>query len=235
MHFILNHNEGDLLSYSREALTRKVAEHFNVETELLNQSNMIEDKILKEDTSVDNIKNETQYISIQSAGLVLLAPWFARLFGMVGLLDKDNKQFKSDEAKVRGVFILQRLASTEQRKWRNSELALSRILVGLPFSTPLPTELELYKEEVEAIESMLAGVKAYWKVLANTSVQGFQSSFIARSGRIERRENSWLLRVESRSYDMLLDSLPWSYTPIRLPWLKEWIDVVWRETQEFDY
>lgn len=195
---------------------------------------MIEDKVLQEDNPNDNIKNESQYISVQSAGLVLLAPWFARLFGMVGLLDKDNKHFKSDEAKVRGFFILQRLASTEQRKWRDSELALSRIFVGLPFSTPLPEELELHKEEIEAIESMLAGVKAYWKALKNTSIEGFQSSFIARSGSIEKRENSWLLHVELRSYDMLLDSLPWSYTPVRLPWLEECIDVIWRETEEFD-
>ncbi len=193
------------------------------------------DKLSKEVIYEDNIEIEPQYISTSSAGLAILSPWFARLFGMLGLLDKENRRFKSEEAKIRGVFILQRLSTPEQRRWRDSELAFNRILVGLPFSTPLPAELELYKEEVEAIESMLKGVKANWKVLANTSMHGFQSSFIARKGRIERRKSSWRVHVEPRSYDMLLDSLPWSYTPIRLPWLKEWIDIIWRETQEFDY
>ncbi len=232
--FMLNHTDSDLRSLDREALIIKVAEHFNIETEMLNQSITTDEKLLQDVTYEDDVEKEPQYISILNAGLALLSPWFVRLFTMVNLLDKEKRGFKSEQAKIRGVFILQRLASPDRHEWRESELAFNRILVGLPFSTPIPTELELYREEVEAIESMLAGVKAYWKVLANTSVEGFQSSFIARKGHIEKRENSWLLRVEPRSYDMLLDSLTWSYTPIRLPWLKEWIDVIWRETQDFD-
>ncbi len=231
---MLNHTDSDLRSLDREALIIKVAEHFNIETEMLNQSITTDEKLLQDVTYEDDVEKEPQYISILNAGLALLSPWFVRLFTMVNLLDKEKRGFKSEQAKIRGVFILQRLASPDRHEWRESELAFNRILVGLPFSTPIPTELELYREEVEAIESMLAGVKAYWKVLANTSVEGFQSSFIARKGHIEKRENSWLLRVEPRSYDMLLDSLTWSYTPIRLPWLKEWIDVIWRETQDFD-
>lgn len=38
-----------------------------------------------------------------------------------------------------------------------------------------------------------------------------------------------------QGYDILLDSLPWSYRTIRLPWLRKKINVVWRDKEEFDF
>lgn len=65
--------------------------------------------------------------------------------------------------------------------------------------------------------------------------KGFQRSFIERPGKLEQREDKWVLYVENRGYDILLDSLPWSYRTIRLPWLKKKINVVWRDKEEFDF
>lgn len=78
-------------------------------------------------------------------------------------------------------------------------------------------------------------MKANWEKLKNTSVKGFQHSFIERPGRLEQREDKWVLYVEERAYDILLDSLPWSYRQIRLPWLKKKISVIWRDKEEFDF
>ena len=44
-----------------------------------------------------------------------------------------------------------------------------------------------------------------------------------------------MLYVEGRSYDMLLDFLPWSYRLVQLPWLEKRINVVWRDKGEFDF
>ena len=82
---------------------------------------------------------------------------------------------------------------------------------------------------------MLAGVKANWPKMENTSIGGFQRSFIEREGQLEQRENKWVLTVENKAYDILLDSLPWSYRMIRLPWLKKPISVLWRDKEEFDF
>lgn len=178
---------------------------------------------------------QPEYIEIPNAGLCLLAIWFLRLFGMLGLLTEDKKDLKDTEARIRAIFILQRLVTDEPREYKEQELAFNRILTGCPFYVPLPKTLELTDNEIQTIESMIAGVKNNWNKLRNTSVKGFRHSFIERPGKLEQREDKWVLYVESRSYDILLDSLPWSYRLIRLPWLKKRINVVWRDKEEFDF
>ena len=181
----------------------------------------------------DEVRPEVIYVP--NAGLCLLSVWFPRLFRMLDLLTEDGKGFRDMESRIRAVFILQRLVTGEFREYREQELAFNRILTGCPFYVPLPKTLTLAEQEIRTVESMLSGVKANWDKLKNTSVKGFQTSFIARPGRLERRADKWVLYVENRAYDILLDSLPWSYRQIRLPWLKERITVVWRNKDEFDF
>ena len=178
---------------------------------------------------------QPQYIEVPNAGLCLLAIWLPRLFGMLGLLTEDRKDLKDTEARVRAIFILQRLVTDEPQEYKEQELAFNRILTGCPFQVPLPKTLELTDNEIQTTESMLSGVKNNWDKLRNTSVKGFRHSFIERPGRLEQREDKWVLYVENRAYDILLDSLPWSYRLVRLPWLKKRINVVWQDKEEFDF
>lgn len=153
---------------------------------------------------------------------------------MLDLLNEKKNEFKNIDAKVRAIFILQRLVTAEERLYKETELAFNRLLVACPFNVPLPKNIELTQKEVETIESMLSGVKANWIKLKNTSVGGFQRSFIERDGFLEQQEKKWVLTVDNKAYDILLDSLPWSYKTIRLPWLKKPIYVKWRNKEEFD-
>lgn len=178
---------------------------------------------------------QPEYISVTNAGLCLLTPWVIRLFGMLDLLTEDKKDLKDMDARIRAIFILQRLVTAEQREYKESDLAFNRVLAACPFNVPLPKRLELTDKEIETVESMLAGVKANWPKMENTSIGGFQRSFIEREGRLEQRENKWVLTVGNKAYDILLDSLPWSYKMIRLPWLKKPISVSWRDKEEFDF
>ena len=181
---------------------------------------------------------QPEYIEVPNAGLCLLALWLPRLFDMLGLLETGadgKKDFKDTDARIRAIFVLQRLVTDEKREYKEQELAFNRILAACPFSVPLPKTLELTDTELQTVESMLAGVKSNWNKLKGTSVKGFQKSFIERPGKLEQREDKWVLYVEERSYDILLDSLPWSYRRIRLPWLKKRMDVVWRDKEEFDF
>lgn len=181
---------------------------------------------------------QPEYIEVPNAGLCLLALWLPRLFDMLGLLETGadgKKDFKDTDARIRAIFVLQRLVTDEKREYKEQELAFNRILAACPFSVPLPKTLELTDTELQTVESMLAGVKSNWNKLKGTSVKGFQKSFIERPGKLEQREDKWVLYVEERSYDILLDSLPWSYRRIRLPWLKKKINVIWRDKEEFDF
>lgn len=178
---------------------------------------------------------QPEYIPVTNAGLCLFAPWLLRLFGMLDLLAEGRKDLKDIDARIRAIFILQRLVTAEELEYKESDLAFNRLLVACPFNVPLPKYLKLTDKEIETVESMLAGVKANWSKMANTSIGGFQRSFIEREGHLEQQESKWILTVENKAYDILLDSLPWSYKMIRLPWLKKPISVSWRDKEEFDF
>lgn len=199
-------------------------------TELLAELKVSENEVAELEEAV-----QPDYIPVTNAGLCLFAPWIIRLFGMLDLLAEDRKDLKDVDARIRAIFILQRLVTAEQREYKESDLAFNRLLVACPFNVPIPKNLELTDKEIETVESMLAGVKANWPKMVNTSVGGFQRSFIERDGRLEQQEGKWVLTVENKAYDILLDSLPWSYKMIRLPWLKKPISVSWRDKEEFDF
>ena len=199
-------------------------------TELLAELKVSENEVAELEDAV-----QPDYIPVTNAGLCLFAPWIIRLFGMLELLSEDRKDLKDMDARIRAIFILQRLVAAEQREYKESDLAFNRLLVACPFNIPLPKSLELTGKEIETVESMLVGVKANWPKMANTSVGGFQRSFIERDGQLEQQEGKWVLTVENKAYDILLDSLPWSYKMIRLPWLKKPISVSWRDKEEFDF
>lgn len=199
-------------------------------TELLAELKVSENEVAELEDAV-----QPDYIPVTNAGLCLFAPWLLRLFGMLDLLAEDRKDLKDMDARIRAIFILQRLVTAEERKYKESDLAFNRLLVACPFNVPLPKSLELTDKEIETVESMLAGIKANWSKMANTSIGGFQRSFIEREGHLEQQESKWILTVENKAYDILLDSLPWSYKMIRLPWLKKPISVSWRDKEEFDF
>lgn len=192
-------------------------------------------KVSNQEASELEETEQPEYIPVTNAGLCLFAPWLLRLFGMLDLLAEDRKDLKDMDARIRAIFILQRLVTAEERKYKESDLAFNRLLVACPFNVPLPKSLKLTDKEIETVESMLAGVKANWSKMANTSIGGFQRSFIEREGHLEQQESKWILTVENKAYDILLDSLPWSYKMIRLPWLKKPISVSWRDKEELDF
>lgn len=182
-----------------------------------------------EETAVPNL----EIALISNAGLCLFSPWFPRLFALLGYLDKENRNFKDTASRIRAVFLLQYLADPAEKDYREPELAFNRLLVALPAQVPLPKRVELTDGEREIVDNMLAAIKANWSKMDGTSVNGFRQSFILRDGRLEQQEEKWLLTVESRVYDILLETVPWAFRQIRFPWLKKYIQVSWHEKQEF--
>ena len=75
-------------------------------------------------------------------------------------------------------------------------------------------------------ESLLRAVIGHWKALKDTSPDGLREAFLARPGLLYLDEPP-RLHVETRSYDMLLRRLPWSFELVALPWLRRPIHVRW--------
>jgi hypothetical protein len=60
-----------------------------------------------------------------------------------------------------------------------------------------------------------------------------RQEFLQRPGLLSARPGAWVLQVERRSGDEVLDGLPWSWSWswswswIRLPWMDDLLQVVW--------
>jgi hypothetical protein len=67
----------------------------------------------------------------------------------------------------------------------------------------------------------------HWSALKSTSIDGFRHSFLIRHGVIVDQENKWLLKVEPKSFDLLLDQLPWGISMIKLSWMERVLAVEW--------
>ena len=171
---------------------------------------------------------DLKHIPISNAGLVILFPFLPMLFMRLNMLSQDRRDFNSNESKVRAIFILQHLMASEDREYYEKDLFLNRLLINYPFNEPLPKRMELNQDELNTIDSLLEAAKTNWEKMRNTSMRGFQEAFLRRAGFIEKTEREWVLTVEERAFDILLDSIPWSYKLVRLPWMENILKVNWR-------
>lgn len=168
---------------------------------------------------------------VADAGQVLLAAFAERLFGQLGLVQQGR--FVDEAARARAVLCLQALvqgrAATAEPAW-----PLSKLLCGLEPGALLAEVAPLDEPTHELLEGLLGAVIAHWKALGNTSVAGLRESFLRREGRLTCRSRDageaqhWLLQVQPRAFDMLLDRLPWGFTTLKLPWMNGVLHVEWR-------
>lgn len=162
---------------------------------------------------------------INNAGLIIIAPYLGMLFQKCGLME--NSEFKDEHSKHKAVQLLS-YASTGDIHQEEHELVLHKVLCGLYVSTPLEATEKLSDTEKQTIEGLLKAVIQHWTALGNTSIEGLRESFLQRQGKLEEEENRYYLQVENKSYDMLLDQIPWSITKINLSWMHKILQVEWR-------
>ena len=56
-----------------------------------------------------------------------------------------------------------------------------------------------------------------------------RATFLIRDGRLLEHEDSWELKVESKTFDVLMEYLPWSTALVKLPWMSKRIEVEWKK------
>lgn len=218
-------------------------------TELGQDSKLLKQVIEKKNSFADNskIKNENNQVTtkeefksrkmeemindqiepvyVNNAGMVLVYPFIQRLFSLLELTE--NNEFKNKEVQTKAIYLLQ-YAVFEKTDFPEYELVLNKVLAGLAISETVPQNVELSQQEQETVNSMLKSILQYWDKLRNTSVEGFQQAFLQREGRLEEKEDVYILTVEEKAYDMLLDSISWNFRMIKLPWMEKRMEVKWR-------
>jgi hypothetical protein len=171
------------------------------------------------------LDDECDALYLSNAGQVLAAPYLGRLFAMVGLTE--GARFKSSDAAERAVHLLQFIVSG-QTDCPEYLLGLNKVLCGLKLSAPIVREIVPSDAEREAVDTMLRAMIAHWKTIGNTSPDGLRQSFLQRRGSMYLKDDAWRLKVDAGAFDMLLDTLPWSFSVIRHPWMERAVHVEWR-------
>ncbi len=164
-------------------------------------------------------------LKIENAGLVLFWVYLEPLFKQLDWLE--DTAFKSAETAKKAVALLQMMA-TNSTEGVDGNLKLNKLLCGLPQELPLPNLEPPGPDEMNLAEQLMSAVVQHWKALGNTSIEGLRASFVQRNGTLEWSDDCWKLTVEDKTYDMLLDRLPWLITPIKLPWMPSRLEVEWR-------
>ncbi|WKL50485.1 contractile injection system tape measure protein [Flavobacterium pectinovorum] len=206
---------------------------YDVKDEVLKKLNFAENSI---PTEMNEKKIETKYddeviklkegekIYIENAGLVLVHPFLSALFERTGLVK--NGEFVNDEAKFRAPHLLQYLVNFEQESPEQA-LLLNKILCGIDYQEAVTSGIVLTEIEMNTATELLFVVTQQWEKLKNTSINGLQESFLQRSGSLCLSSEGWTLVVESKAYDVLLQTLPWGLSFIKNSWMTEPIFVEW--------
>lgn len=182
--------------------------------------------IVKHQSETTQVEEElaTQEIYIENAGLVLLWPYYGTFFKNVKLLE--GGKFIDETSAMRAIHLLQYLVTGEEEA-PEYFLTLNKLLCDWDITKPVIKGMELSEFEKSESEELLQTVISHWSALKNTSMKGFQTSFLQRDGALTKNENNWLLRVERKTYDMLLDRLPWGISMVKLSWMKTLLNVEW--------
>lgn len=169
----------------------------------------------------NDAKTGQEGIFIENAGAVIIAAFLPVLFGKLKIVKQGIMVNPG-----RAALIIQHIVSGKT-KASEFELVLPKILSGLEPEMPVDTGRNITAVQKKEVNEMLASVIEHWAVIKNTSVAGLRDSFLKRSGKLSLVNNEWLLQVEQKPFDMLLQQLPWGISMIKLPWMKNLLKTEW--------
>lgn len=162
--------------------------------------------------------------TFQYAGIVIIWPMISPLFEDRGLLE--NKTFKDEAAQLKGLAFLNYL-SCGNEDMEEFDMPLNKVLCGLPVAYPVSSKIKLSDDDKRECGVLLQHLIDNWPILKSTSINGLRDGFIMREGELEEEDENWLLKVEKKSIDLLMDRMPWGFRTIKLPWMSKILIVEW--------
>lgn len=160
---------------------------------------------------------------IENAGLVLLSPFITQYFTEAGL---DVNANLSDQDASAGIYLLQLLVDQDARM-EEPQLVLNKLLCGRPPAWPPFPPSPFSSQNQESCLQLLDSAVRHWSALKGTSRQGLRQTFLQREGKLYRKQGQWHLKIEYKTVDILLQSIPWTFSIVKLPWMPHPLYVEW--------
>ena len=183
------------------------------------------DDLLTNKEEENQEQTETDAIVVQNAGLIILWPYFFRLFDKCGLLI--DRKFKDGTSLQKGIILTQYLV-TGSLEIHENELVLNKILCGAEQRTPVDVKLNIDEVELQICDSLLKGVLQNWQKLNNSSVETLRQTFLIREGILTPNELDYDLDIVKETFDVLLETIPWNISIIQTTFMKNRIIVDWK-------
>jgi hypothetical protein len=118
--------------------------------------------------------------------------------------------------------------ATGQESAPEYALALPKLLCNIPLETPVAALTGLTGPDKDEAMALLEAVIGHWQALRNTSPDGLRGTFLVRPGKLSLRgDGDYLLRIETQTFDILLDDLPWGISIVKFPWMEKLLWVEW--------
>ncbi len=211
-------SEHQTLAKSIVDSTEKAAKEIPAENQLKNE-------LVQQPADTESENDSSNYF-IDNAGLVLLnAALLQKAFERLGWV-KDKKI--TDEKSRDKILLWMDYLIWGKRKTHEYGLMLNKVLLGIEPEDIVDISLTLTAKEMNKADELLKTVIQYWTILKNTSADGFRNSFLQRNGRLGYEDGGWQLFVETKGFDILIDSLPWSFSIIKFPWMEKPLFTQWQ-------
>ncbi|MFO0137170.1 MAG: contractile injection system tape measure protein, partial [Cyanobacteriota bacterium] len=170
-------------------------------------------------------RSDDDDLVIDGAGMVLLWPFLETLFSRLELLTQE-RLFGDEAKRQRAMALLGFLVDGDgdPPEWR---LTLAKLLCGALPQAPYGLDAPLSDAERGEAEALLQAVLDHADGRLGDDGTSLRQEFLQRPGLLSARPGAWVLQVERRSGDEVLDGLPWSWSWIRLPWMDDLLQVVW--------
>ena len=170
-------------------------------------------------------EDEAEKTMITNAGLILFHPFLPFVFADLKWIDR-TKNFAHPKAQQKAILALQYLVNGKSRQPEHA-LVLNKLLCNWPLHLPVVTACKFSTKEKAALAELSSSLREHWEVLKNTSHRGLVESFVARPGLMHTTAGGYLLQIERKTIDILLESLPFGVNTIKLPWNEYIIYTEW--------
>lgn len=156
---------------------------------------------------------------------MLLWPFLARMFERLALIDA-QRDFQDEVARQQAIALLAHL-STGDPDPPEYQRTLSKLLCAHDLAEPCMRDVPIPDEHQTEAGHLLAAVIDHVPALHALDIPSFRAAFLVRPAVLGTRDGTWTLQVERQPHDVILDTFPWAWMWLKLPWMPDPLRVEW--------